>query len=187
MELNPARWVELYGDFLYRYALVRLGRAETAEDLVQETFLGALRGRAQFKGTCSERTWLVSILKRKIIDRLRRKVREQPVSDLDADGGEGDLFDRAGHWKKGPRPWTKPDAALERAEFWTVFSGCLGKLPERLADAFSLREMDGLESAEVCKVLAIAPGNLSVMLHRARLRLWRCLGINWFAHEEKRP
>lgn len=187
MELNPAKWVEQHGDFLYRYALVRLGRPETAEDAVQETFVGALRGREQFKGACSERTWLVSILKRKIIDYLRRKGREQPVSNLGDDDWEGELFDRNGHWKKGPPAWSSPDAAVERAEFWSVFSQCLGKLPERLAEAFSLREMDGVENAEVCKALAVSPGNLSVLLHRARLRLWRCLGINWFANEEKRP
>jgi RNA polymerase sigma-70 factor (ECF subfamily) len=187
VELNPATWVEQHGDFLYRYAVVRLGRPEAAEDVVQETFLGALRGREQFQGGCSERTWLVSILKRKIIDQLRRKGREQPVGDLGADDWESELFDRRGHWKKVPRPWTNPDAAVESAEFWTVFSGCLGKLPQRLAEAFSLREMDGVDSAEVCKVLAVSPGNLSVMLHRARLRLWRCLGINWFGNEGQCP
>jgi len=184
---DPRNWVEQHGDFLYRYALGRLGRPELAEDLVQETFLGALRGREQFKGASSERTWLVSILKRKIIDHLRRKHREQPVTELGEDGCEDELFDSGGHWKKGPRKWTNPDAAMENAEFWQAFSQCLSGLPGRLAEAFSLREVDGLDSAEVCEALAVSAGNLSVMLHRARLRLWRCLGSNWFANEDQRP
>jgi RNA polymerase sigma-70 factor (ECF subfamily) len=187
VETNPRNWVEEHGDFLHRYALLRLERPETAEDLVQETFLAALRGREQFQGASSERTWLVGILKHKVIDHFRRKRREQPVSDLGADEWVDELFDQSGHWKKAPRSWANPEAAVESAEFWNVFADCLGKLPGRLAEAFSLREIDGLESAEVCALLAVSPANLSVMLHRARLRLWRCLGTHWFATEEKRP
>jgi RNA polymerase sigma-70 factor (ECF subfamily) len=184
---NPLSWVDQHGDCLYHYALARLGRPDLAEDIVQETFLGALRGREQFKGASSERTWLVGILKRKIIDHLRRKHCEQPVSDLGEDGWESELFDRGGHWKRGPRKWMNPDSALENAEFWKAFSRCMGGLPGRLAEAFALREVEGLETAEVCEMLSISAGNLSVMLHRARLRLWRCLGANWFAKEEQRP
>jgi RNA polymerase sigma-70 factor (ECF subfamily) len=76
---------------------------------------------------------------------------------------------------------------LEDAEFWKIFTQCLAKLPRRLADAFSLREMDELPSAEVCKVLAVAPTHLWVMMYRARLRLWRCLDIHWFGGERGRP
>lgn len=186
METNPRNWVDRHGDFLYRYALLRLGQSEAAEDLVQETFLAALRGREQFQGASSERTWLAGILKHKIIDHLRRKHRERPVSGLGADEWTDELFDRNGHWKKAPGSWTNPEAAIENAEFWNVFSRCLGKLPGRLAEAFSLREIDELKSSEVCELLAVSSANLSVMLHRARLRLWRCLGTNWFADEEKR-
>lgn len=184
-ELNPHTWLDQHGDFLYRYALARLGRAEAAEDLVQETFLAALRGRQQFQGNSSERTWLVGILKHKIIDQLRRQHREQPVSDLGADAADSELFDSKGHWKKMPRAWNAPDANLENAEFWTAFGRCLSKLPGRLAQAFSLREIDDLASREICETLAVTPGHLSVLLHRARLGLWRCLSANWFANEEQ--
>jgi RNA polymerase sigma-70 factor (TIGR02943 family) len=184
---DPASWVDRHGDYLYRYALGRLRQADLAEDVVQETFLGALRGKDQFAGASSERTWLLSILKRKIVDHLRRKYREQPASNIAADGWMDELFAKSGHWKQGPARWTHPGAALENAEFWQTFARCLGKLPRALADAFSLREMDQLDSTEVCKVLAVSPTNLWVMMHRARLRLWRCLDIHWFEGERHAP
>jgi RNA polymerase sigma-70 factor (ECF subfamily) len=183
---SPVNWVEDYGDYLYRFALVRLGTAEAAEDLVQETFLAALRSRENFQGASSERTWLVSILKHKMLDYLRRKHREQPLTDLGEDEFENSLFDQKGHWKKRPRNWNDPGASLENAEFWEVFSRCLSKLPGRLAETFTLRELDGLPGREVCEALQLTSTNLAVMLHRARLRLWRCLGTNWFGCEEKR-
>jgi RNA polymerase sigma-70 factor (ECF subfamily) len=98
-----------------------------------------------------------------------------------------ELFDRRGHWKKGPAKWVSPSAAFENAEFWKIFFQCLARLPRRLADAFSLREMHDLPSAEVCKVLAVAPTNLWVMMHRARLQLWRCLDIHWFGGDRGKP
>jgi RNA polymerase sigma factor (sigma-70 family) len=105
---DPATWVDRHGDYLFRYALARLRQANLAEDLVQEAFLGALQGRDQFAGVSSERTWLVSILKRKIIDHLRRHHQEQPLSDIAPDGWMDELFNKCGHWKKsqpsGPAP-----------------------------------------------------------------------------------
>ena len=81
---NPREWVDRHGDFLYRFAMARVRRADVAEDLVQETLLAAWRGRARFAGRSSERTWLTSILKRKAIDWLRRRVLErlQSASDV---------------------------------------------------------------------------------------------------------
>jgi RNA polymerase sigma-70 factor (ECF subfamily) len=179
---DPARWVDVHGDYLFRYALCRLRQREVAEDLIQETFLAALRGRDRFAGASSERTWLVGILKRKLVDHLRRKGREQPVTDLTTvDRWAEALFDERGNWKKKPGKWpADPSAALEKQEFWEIFTACLGKLPERLANAFTLRAVDEVDSQEVCKVLNVSANNLWVMLHRARLGLWRCLEINWF-------
>jgi RNA polymerase sigma-70 factor (TIGR02943 family) len=180
---DPASWVDRHGDYLFRYALARLRKPDLAEEVVQEAFLAALRGRDQFAGASSERTWLVGILKRKIIDQLRSRQREQPMGAASADGWIDELFDRSGHWKKGVAKWSSPSAASENAEFWETFSRCLGKLPSRQADVFSLRAIDEMPNTEVCKVLAISATNLCVMLHRARLGLWRCLEINWFGGE----
>jgi RNA polymerase sigma-70 factor (ECF subfamily) len=179
---NPATWVDEHGDHLFRFALSRLRQRDVAEDLVQETFLAALRARDRFVGASSERTWLVGILKRKIVDHLRRKSHEQPASDLSAsDRWVETLFDERGNWKKKPGQWpADPGAAFEKEEFWAAFADCLRKLPERLAHAFVLREMEEVDSPEICKVLNVSANNLWVMLYRARLGLWRCLEINWF-------
>jgi DNA-directed RNA polymerase specialized sigma24 family protein len=75
---------------------------------------------------------------------------------------------------------------FERQEFWEVFMGCLGKLPERLAHAFVLREVEELDCPSICSVLDISATNLWVMLHRARLGLWRCLEIHWFGFKRNR-
>ena len=72
MRPNPLEWLENHGDVLYRMALVRVGKPDLAEDLVQETLLAAWQARDSFAGKSSESTWLVAILKRKIIDHFRR-------------------------------------------------------------------------------------------------------------------
>jgi RNA polymerase sigma-70 factor (ECF subfamily) len=185
--LDPANWLDKHGDYLYRCALRRLREPQVAEDLVQETFLAAFQARERFAHASSERTWLVGILKHKIIDHLRKKHREQPLSNFGpTDSVLDDWFDSRGHWKKSVKPAPSPGAAFERQEFWNVLSGCLGKLPEHLAHAFVLREMDEQNTGEICKALDITPTNLWVMLHRARLRLWRCLEIRWFGGEKTR-
>ena len=176
----PDEWLNQYGDALYRYALDRLRRPHEAEEAVQETLLAALKARGQFQGRSHPRTWLLTILKRKVVDRLRTAARRAPetsLDDLDA------WFDAGGHWRKSPRDWGDPAAAAERSEFWTVVHGCLAKLPPRMAEVFTLRTLDDCETTEVCRELAISPHNLWVLLHRARLRLVRCLDIHWFRFE----
>ena len=86
---DPVAWVDLYGDFLFNFAMGQIRNASEAEDLVQETFLAAMKSRDRFAGQCSERTWLVSILRHKICDHLRAKTRHPQVNlaacDDDAD------------------------------------------------------------------------------------------------------
>ena len=177
---EPGEWVGRYGDALYRYALARLRRPHEAEEAVQDTLLAALKARGQFQGRSHPRTWLMGILKRKVVDRLRAAMRAAPtvnLSDLDA------WFDASGHWRRSPRPWGDPAAAAESSEFWRVVRGCLAKLPARMAVAFTVRTLDDCRPTEVCRELAVSPGNLWVLLHRARLRLVRCLEIRWFNAE----
>src|SRR5688572_26765360 len=88
---NGHDWLLLHGDFLYRFALVRLKNPELAEDAVQETLLAAIQG-AKFSGKSNERTWLTGILKHKIIDTFRRHQRELPLPD-DDDLGNADIDD----------------------------------------------------------------------------------------------
>jgi RNA polymerase sigma-70 factor (ECF subfamily) len=190
----PEQWVEAHGDSLFRYAYLRLRDRDAAEDLVQETLLAALRSHGGFAGNSSERTWLIGILKHKLSDHWRRLARSAPVeaaSDPDSDDPDDlleKLFDAVAgnHWRTAPSPWRDPDAALQQQQFWRVLADCIAALPAAQAQAFSLCELDGLEGAEACKVLDVAPTNLWVMLHRARLRLRQCLENHWFGRESKR-
>lgn len=183
--LDPAGWVDRHGDVLYRFALARLRNAELAENAVQEAFLAALAALDSFSGRSSERTWLVGILKRKVYDHFRATAREAPAEDPDAELGPApDLFDDRGRWKVGPADWGSPDGDLEKAEFRAVLEACLEAMPDRLRMAFTMREMDDMDTGELCKVLGITETNLWVMLHRARTRLRQCLEANWFGQTE---
>ena len=186
-ELNPRTWVEQHGDYLYRFSMARVRRADVAEDLVQETLLAAWKGRAEFSGQASERTWLTAILKRKVVDWFRQQVREQLRVAFDAtpDRFAADLFDRRGEWKSAPGRWVRgdPTETLERTEFWMTMHGCMDKLPARLYHVFALRYLDEATGDEVCRELGLSPANFWVMLHRARLRMWWCLSRNWFGED----
>ncbi len=175
--VDPAQWLDRHGDTLYRFAMSRLRDAEASEEVVQETFVAALRARGQYSGKGSEGAWLLGICKRKVVDHVRRRSRP----DAAAGGGLGPdpseaMFDAKGNWQFDPRLIRgRPDGALEREEFWTAFRHCLQRLSQRQADAFTLRELDDLASDEICKELEISASNLWVLLHRARLGLTRCM------------
>ena len=183
---DPATWVDQHGNYLFRYALMRLRNRDLAENLVQETFLAAIAGKKSFSGRSSERTWMIGILKHKIIDHYRKDFRERPVTDLQVMQTEEEqtidqFYDAMDNPKKYPKDWM-PDqlAILHSKEFWSTLHDCLGHLPKRTAQAFTLRELDDLDTAKICKELGITPTNLWVMLHRARLQLRECLERNWF-------
>ena len=182
-QLSPAdQWVDVHGNYLYRFALSRLRNTELAENAVQETLLAALQARKSFSGNSSERTWLIGILKHKIIDHYRKRYREIPVTDLQSDEKAIDsFFDYTGHPKEFPSNWLpNPREVTSKHEFWEVFEKCLKKLPKTTADVFSLREMDHMDTKKICKIIGITSTNLWVILHRARLQLRRCLEANWF-------
>jgi RNA polymerase sigma-70 factor (TIGR02943 family) len=181
---HPERWVEEYGDCLYRYALLRVRQPEIAEDLVQDTFLAAVRTAQNFRGQSAERSWLCGILKNKICDYFRKLGRETPFSDLEFLADElSHKFVPQGYWnhEEGPLEW-KPEVevVMHRTEFWEIMTHCLSRLPKRIADVFMLREIDELKTDEICQYLNITPNNLCVMLHRARMALRECLETNWY-------
>jgi len=187
---DPEQWVELYGDYLFKYALMRLRDVAKAEDAVQETFLSALQGRKSFAGRSAEKSWLVGILKNKVCDHYRRASRETSFTDMEFySDEESDRFISDGVFKDGwihelgPQEWSSPGTSLDSEVFWKTFHDCSTKLPKSVAAVFNLREVDGVESKEICALLNITENNLWVMLHRARMALRRCLETNWFAKQ----
>lgn len=185
--LDPETWVDQHGDALYRYALFRVQDAQVAEDLVQETLMAALRARDGFAGRSSVRTWLFGILKHKIIDHIRKVSRERPHEDIESlIDMSGDVFDEQGGWKASPNEWaTDPALLFQQHQFLETLQTCLLALPPRLNQAFTLRELDGLSTEEVRKVLQVSATNGGVMLHRARMRLRECLDRKWFDENGK--
>lgn len=184
-EQDPGRWLQEYGNALYSYALRRLHNATHAEDMVQETLLAAFQARASYSGRASEKTWLTGILKHKIIDFIRKQVRELTVDDINAlsdaaeDRGIDELFDARGQWIHPPQDWGNPVKALHNQQFIETFEHCLGRLKPVHAQIFSLKELADQSIGEICKELDITATNCSVMLYRARMGLRHCLENRW--------
>lgn len=174
--------LERHRPYLLRFALLQLRDRNAAEDAVQDTLLAALQGASRFAGQSSVRTWLVGILKHKIIDGIRKTAREQPLERPDGDGAE-DLdayFADDGHFADAPEEWASPERSLEERRFFEALERCLQGLPRNTASAFTMRELLGLETEEICKELGISTSNCWVMLYRARISLRACLERTWF-------
>lgn len=184
-DLDPGRWLEEYGDTLFRFAMKRLHNIDHAEDMVQETLLAAFQARANYSGRSSEKTWLTGILKHKIVDFIRREVRESTTDDIsalaDSAAGSGieELFDERGHWIRPPEDWGKPDKTLHNRQFLEAFEVCLERLKPLLARVFTLKELVGESVEGICNELGITATNCGVMLYRARMGLRRCLEVRW--------
>ncbi len=179
---DPERWVDDYGDMLYRYALARVSRPDVAQELVQETFLAALKGRARFAGRSTERTWLTGILRHKILDHYRSRSRGPAETPLDGhDDPLAVFFDEEGRWINPPDAIAvNPQDLLQQEEFWAVLDRCLDGLSQRRREAFVRRVMEGEDTGTICKALGITATNLWVILYRARTQMRRCLTVNWF-------
>lgn len=168
-----ANWVRAHGDYLFNFATGHVRDKHIAEDLVQETFLAALKSRNNFAGRSSELTWLVGILRHKICDHQRERCRElsiraypPPVHD------EDEVFDGALAWiHQIVAESISPSRDLEHVEFCEHLKKAMSKLPVRIAQVFQLHSIDEHSNHEVCELLNISEGNLWVMLHRARRQL----------------
>lgn len=187
-ELDPSTWVDAYGDALYKFAYFRVNNAALAEDLVQETFLAAIKGKDRFDGRASVKTWLTGILKNKVIDYYRKKNRTQSMQETANffEREEADLFSDDGSWNYDnpnvPRDWNPAQVEkMDRKEFMQAFYRCSEKLPDKIRTVFIMREIDGVKSEEICEQLDITPQNLWTILHRARMALRGCLEQNFFS------
>ena len=175
---NPETWVDLYADSLFHYALYRIADKAVAEELVQETFVAALSslGNSRFRGESACKTWLTGILKHKLLDHLRQKYRHQASSiDVIRESEVEDSFDARGNWRVKPGQWDNPEKHYEQQELMVIIMECIASLGRRQADVFRLREIEGEEAEEICKILEISPNNYWVLMHRARLAMRRCV------------
>lgn len=180
-QINPNNWISEYSDYLFHYTISRVNDREMAQDLVSETFLAGLKSMSNFKGEASERTWLISILKRKIIDYYRKinsnkgkaevRMTYNNESEVEGDWLEervADPFDRTAEDK------------LENSELGDAIHECLGKLPQKQANVFKMKTILGYDTETICNDLNITPSNLWVIIHRARTALADCMEKNWF-------
>jgi len=178
--LNPEKWVEHYADYLYNYAIVRVNDHIVAQEVVAETFLSGLRGKKNFKGKSSERTWLISILKRKIIDYYRQQQSAKGKAEVSISHQDPE---EAGAWleRKAVDLASKSiEDLIENEELRLVILDCMEQLPEKQREIFKMKTIEGLETEIICKKLNISPSNLWVSIHRARKAMMECLERNWF-------
>ena len=169
---EPEDWLEEHGDSLFRYALTRVRNTDTAEELVQETLIAGWRNRDRFDGRSSVSTWLFSILRNKLIDFLRVESRQARIQEQHRDT----VRDSETLWPSDPAK------DLENDEFWKIFFECVAKLPPKLSEAYTLREINESSTQEACEILGITANNFSARLRRARLALRDCLQLHWFSH-----
>lgn len=165
---------------LLRYARLQLRDEAWAEDVVSETLLVALEKPRSFQARSQLRTWLIGILKHKVVDMLRRHQREVALpssEDLACDELDDLIFRADGHFREAPRDWGDPAARLGERQFLALLEACVEKLPGQAGRVFLMREWLELESEEICHTLGISASNLWVILHRARLRLRECLQL----------
>ncbi len=179
-----------YHDYLMRFARLQLRNEAWAQDAVSETVLAALSRPQAFEGRSQFKTWLIGILKHKVIDMLRLHGRE--VSSSAEDNDRADLLDLMGfrpdgHFVNMPSDWGNPEQELRSQQFLRIMDACIEKLPLSQGRLFLMREWLELSVEEICKELSLTATNLYVQLHRARLRLRECLELNWFVQAPKLP
>lgn len=182
---DPDTLVDQYADYLFRYALLHLRDRSLAEDVVQETFLAALECHRGFNGQSSLKTWLLGILKHKVIDHFRKNWRQTQFTtdDVEADPSESmhlAVSKASSDDRFVSMEWyADPQAKIEQKAFWKLLSEGLAGLNSRTATAFALREIEQLSTRDVCEKMQISESNLWVMLHRARRHLRQCFELNW--------
>jgi len=149
--------------------------------MVQETLLAAWRGKDRFKGDSALRTWLVSILKHKIIDHIRNEIRQRKVADALENDPSSHYFSESGEWQTNPRTWQdNPERCSDDMKFRLVLKSCLSHLPESQRRVFELRELAEEDTDTICKACDISSTNFHVLMYRARLSLQTCLQKHWF-------
>lgn len=173
---------------MLRVARAHVSTQAVAEEVVQDTWLGVLRGLDKFEGRSSVRTWVFRILMNQAKTRGVREKRTVPFASLAADetDGEFNAVDAArfqpaghrveGHWASPPPRWDEqPEARLESRETISAIRDAIDDLPPAQRNVITLRDVEGWDAAEVCDALGLTEGNQRVLLHRARSRVRQAL------------
>ena len=179
--LNTNKWIDNYADYMYNYAIVRVNDSDLAKDLVQDTFFAGLKSAKNFQGKSTERTWLVSILKRKIIDHYRKINSKKGKAEVRMNFYEDG--ENEGNWieERVPQSWNnQSEKSIENQELKTQLESCIDALPEKYGMVFRMKTIQEFETEEICKELDITASNLWVIIHRARTQLRKCMEDNWF-------
>ncbi len=180
-QLHPNTWVDSYADYLFNYAVSRVSDTEIAKDLVQETFFAGLKSAKNYKGKAAERTWLIAILKRKVIDYYRKINSKKGKAEVRI--GYSSSSESEGDWleEQVADPFSSfENDAVENEELGEAIQDCISKLPKKQSLVFTMKTIQGMSTEDICKELDINPSNLWVMIHRARTALMGCLNQNWF-------
>jgi RNA polymerase sigma-70 factor (ECF subfamily) len=186
-EATFATLVDRYHASLLRVAQVYVRDRAVAEEVVQETWLGVIRGIERFEGRSSLKTWIFRILANTAKTRGERERRTIPFSALNGAGPaepavqperflETDHPEWPGHWASPPASWEGiPEDRLLAGETLGRIREAIDELPRMQAQAVTLRDVEGWSSEEVCALLGISEGNQRVLLHRARSKVRRAL------------
>lgn len=177
--IDPTQWVDKYSDYLFNYTIVRVNDREVANDIISETFLAGLKSMKNFKGESTERTWLISILKRKIVDYYRKINSNKGQAEVKVSYNE----DKEGDWLEEQVSDLSDRSAedtMENEELGLAILECLDQLNEKQAAIFKMKTIEGIDTEEICNEYNITPSNLWVIIHRARTALAKCLEENWF-------
>lgn len=172
-------WVDEYSDNLFSWAFYKTSSKETAEDIVQDTFIAAFKSIDKFEGRSNPKTWLFSILNNKITDYHRNNFRKGALASPDT---LDNRFDSDGVWKSDEAPllWsTDEEHLLDNPEFKLVLDKCLQKLPSTWYSAIQYKYLEEKESSSICQELDITPTNFWQILHRAKLQLRKCIESGW--------
>lgn len=176
-------WIDLYTDYLFSHARLKVGNTEDAEDLVQETFLSAFKNKESFREESSVKTWLVSILKNKIIDFYRKNSKIHPFEAYIQQTEES--FDNAifnennfGRWKEKINEnyfSESADTYLLSQEFQHYLDLCINKMPLNIRSVFVAKYIDEENHEVICKDYNISASNYWVIIHRSKIILRACL------------
>jgi len=169
--------VERFHGHLIRVAQVFVRDRSVAEEVVQDTWVAVVQGLPSFERRSSLETWIFRILTNRARTRGVREARSTPLSAFESDEGEPAVdparFTERGGWASPPRRWEDqdPERLLMRGETMLVLQQALDALPPNQRAVVVLRDVEGLEAAEVCNMLEVSETNMRVLLHRGRAKL----------------